>query len=286
MALSTRIKELSNAALSPLNVRVDSRTQDRLEEVRLGRLAESGHFDRPVFPAPPCFLACDADAMFQKLRRYEACFDVLADPAKNSVAYRFENDWFTSPDAEILYTLIREHRPRTVLEVGCGNSTRITRQAILDGELDCRIIAVDPQPRRDVAEIVDEFIQSPVENLSAATILSQLKSGDVLFIDSSHQVRTANDVVFLFLQVLPHLPAGVLIHVHDIFLPYDYPREWVVSDPREYAEQYIVQALLTFSSAFEVIWPGHYLQRTRSDFADHFPRMKGRSAQSLWLQKK
>ena len=97
-----------------------------------------------------------------------------------------------------------------------------------------------------------------------------LKCNDILFIDSSHQIRIGNDVVKLLLDIIPALKKGVLVHFHDIFLPYDYPRQWIIDNRWEWNEQYLVQAMLQGSVEFEVLWPGHFLQRTFPNFANLF----------------
>ena len=88
---------------------------------------------------------------------------------------------------------------------------------------------------------------------------------------------------FLFLNVLPRLRRGVLVHIHDIFLPFEYPEEWLVTKRWEWNEQYLVQALLQDSDSFIVIWPGYYLQRTMKEFSNHFPLRDERNASSIWL---
>ena len=128
--------------------------------------------------------------------------------------------------------------------------------------------------------------QQRVEELELSTLVALLQPGDFLFIDSSHEFTIGNDVVYLFLKLIPLLPAGVIIHVHDVFLPYDYPRAWIVDERKPWAEQYLVQALLWYSDCFEVLWAGHYLQRTRQDFAAHFPHATNIRAQSMWLRKR
>jgi hypothetical protein len=109
----------------------------------------------------------------------------------------------------------------------------------------------------------------------------------VLFIDSSHEIRPGNDVIRLFLNVVPRLHNGVVIHIHDIFLPFEYPQEWIVGNTLNvnWAEQYLVQALLQGSDHFEVLWPGHFLQRTLPKFSEHFQRETQGIATSLWLRK-
>jgi predicted O-methyltransferase YrrM len=285
MAITTKIKEVLNAALAQANLRIDSLSAERAEMARLEGLCAAGHFIQPVFPVLPSFEKSSARIVFENLPQHRARFEDLQNAGRNRVGYAFDNDYFSSPDTEVLYTLVRQLQPRQVVEVGSGNSTRITRQAIADGALATKLISIDPAPRREVAEFCDESFRERVEGSGALTRLRGLQAGDFLFIDSSHEVKTGNDVVFLLLNVLPQLPAGVVIHIHDIFLPFEYPENWVRDFRWGWTEQYLVQAMLAFSDAFETIWPGHYLQRTQPNFAQHFPHLNGRTAYSLWLRK-
>ena len=286
MALSTRLKLLANRVLRGLNLQLQSLTAERVELHRLGELDRRGHFSRPVFPLPQAIKVADHTAILAAVGQYTARFADFADPARNAVGYSFANPFYSSPDAELLYTLLREHRPRTVLEIGSGNSTMIARQAIIDAGTTTALIAIDPSPRAEIAQLVDMHYQQRVEELELSTLVALLQPGDFLFIDSSHEFTIGNDVVYLFLKLIPLLPAGVIIHVHDVFLPYDYPRAWIVDERKPWAEQYLVQALLWYSDCFEVLWAGHYLQRTRQDFAAHFPHATNIRAQSMWLRKR
>jgi predicted O-methyltransferase YrrM len=283
MAATTKIKALLNVGLAKANLRLESLTADRREQARLQALSAAGHFAKAVFPLLPGFENSSAQLVFDNLAQHRARFETFQEAARNDVGYAFTNDYFSSPDTEVLYTLVRLFQPGRVIEIGSGNSTRITRQAIKDGKLATRLTSIDPFPRREVADICDESFRERVESSGAQARLRALQSGDFLFIDSSHEVKTGNDVVYLLLNVLPALPAGVVIHIHDIFLPYDYPETW--AHEWRWNEQYLVQAMLAFGDVFEVIWPGHYLQRTRPDFAQHFPQLNGRPACSLWLRK-
>lgn len=283
MAITTDVKEWINTCLRPANLQLQTLTSVNRERSRLEEIKASGHFSRPVFPVPRNFESLESKVVFDNLASHRARFETFGDAAANDVGYSFANEYFSSPDAEVLYTLVRHFRPRTIVEVGSGNSTRINRQAIRDGGLETKLISIDPSPRRDVAEICDEVFRECVESGRTGEHLLRLQKDDILFIDASHAVKTRNDVVYLFLNILPLLPAGVLVHVHDIFLPYDYPERWVKEF--QWTEQYLVQAILAFGDAFSVLWPGHYLQRTRADFENYLPFSKGRPACSLWLRK-
>jgi hypothetical protein len=171
------------------------------------------------------------------------------------------------------------------VEVGSGNSTWLFRQAVIDGGLETEICSIDPHPRRAI-EASAKVIREPVENVAPDFFFETLHEGDFLFIDSSHEVRIGNDVLYLFLNILPRLPPGVVVHIHDIFLPFDYPRSWIIDDHRHrFGEQYLVQAMLADSGRYDVIWPGRYLQLTRGDFAEAFAcSVPLREATSLWLR--
>jgi hypothetical protein len=149
-------------------------------------------------------------------------------------------DYFTGLDAAALYALIRERRPSRYHEVGSGNSTLFAARAIRDGGLPTRILSVDPQPRADVEPVCDEVVRAPLEHADPGQVAA-LEPGDVLLVDSSHCALTNSDVVTFFLEVLPALPGGVLVGIHDVFLPDDYP--WWLSG-RCYSEQYLVAAWL------------------------------------------
>lgn len=201
------------------------------------------------------------------------------------MGYSYDNSYFSSPDAEVLYSIIRKYKPNQIVEIGCGNSTKISRQAILDGNLNTTLISVDPHPRLEIQEYSNHIYLNPVESLPNYHIFDDLRSGDILFIDSSHAIKTGGDVVFLFANILPRLCCGVIVHIHDIFLPYEYPRNWVIEEKFDFNEQYLVQCILSMGNAFEVLWPGYFLQKTKSDFETHFPNLQSRTSQSLWIRK-
>lgn len=159
------------------------------------------------------------------------------------------NGFFPGLDAVSLHSLLCIGRPRTFCEIGSGHSTRFARHAIRLHKLPTQIISIDPHPRAEVDAICDIVVRQPVEDLPPE-YFDSLESGDVLFIDSSHRSFTNSDVTAFYLDILPRLKAGVLIHIHDIFLPYDYPQEW--SD-RFYNEQYLLACvLLTRNPSYEI----------------------------------
>ena len=170
------------------------------------------------------------------------------------------NGWYNTPDAEIYAAMILDRQPRRIVEVGAGFSTRIARATASDAGLQTRITVVDPQPRTEIQNIADEVILKPVEKSGLTE--REWSSGDLLFVDSSHICRTRGDVPYLFCELIPRLPAGVLVHVHDIYLPFDYPNNL---DPRCYTEQYMLHALLSHAPRYRTLITSHWLSRTHPD---------------------
>ena len=126
------------------------------------------------------------------------------------------------------------------MEVGSGNTTKFVRRAISDHGLPTRIVSIDPHPRAEVDGICDEMIRQPLEDIDLA-IFSELGAGDMVFVDNSHRSFQNSDVTVVFLDVVPALAPGILLGIHDIFLPLDYPPEWA---QRFYNEQYLLAAFL------------------------------------------
>ena len=283
-ALSTSAKDWINRALARVQLRLETLTRSRLELERLAALQRSGHFAAPAFPVPAGMRSAAYRELLDEVDRHAARLEEIAAGRDNSVGYRFDNAYYSSPDAEVLYAAVRLWQPGRIFEVGCGNSTKLARLAIRDGGLATRITCIDPAPREDVAALADDLHALPVESAQARAVLAEIAPGDLLFIDSSHRVGAGNDVASLYLNVLPTLPPGTLVQIHDVFLPYDYPYDWLAKHRVDFTEQYLLQAMLTFGERFEVLWAGYYLQRTLPDFERHFARMAGRLAQSLWLR--
>lgn len=253
------------------------------EQSRLQAFEARGGLEGPVFallPGQDNFSTASLETAFQT---YQADLERLNTPHEGTTGYQRQNGYFESPDSEVLYLMVRSHAPGRVMEIGCGHSTRITRQAILDGNLDTRLDAIDPYPRKSVTHLVDTLTQSPLE-LTDLSVFEQLQPGDILFIDSSHQVRMSNDVAHLFCKVLPSLAPGVIIHVHDVFLPYEYPKRFFYDCP-SWGEQYVLHALLQ-GGGYEILWPGYYLQMARPEAAQALPFLKEGRAQSFWMRKR
>ncbi|WP_428676746.1 class I SAM-dependent methyltransferase [Reyranella sp.] len=208
--------------------------------------------------------------------------DARAD-ALESCKAMFEQSWFPSLDAAVAYALVRERKPRRIIEVGSGHSTRLLSKAVGGvGE----ILAIDPAPRADIADLPGVRVKSSTLQAAPDKVFDDLVQGDVLFIDSSHILMPGSDVDILLNRVLPRLPSGTLVHIHDIFLPFDYPAIW---GWRAYNEQQGVVPLLT-SGAFKPLFSSVWAERRMSDrlaasVVSRLPRPPDALPASLWLEK-
>lgn len=164
------------------------------------------------------------------------------------------NGFLPGLDSAALYAFLRSLAPARYFEIGSGNSTRFAARAIVDGQLATRVISIDPEPRAEINDLCDEVIRAPLEAVNPA-LWSGVHPGDVVFMDGSHRVFMNSDVVAFFLDVLPALPNGVLVGIHDIYLPYDYPVE--IAD-RYYSEQYVLAAWLLGGPSAEIVLPAHW----------------------------
>jgi hypothetical protein len=183
---------------------------------------------------------------------------LAAIPAKSSdpACPRWGNRAFPPLDAATLYGLIALRRPRLYVEVGSGESTRFARRAIADFGLATRIVSIDPEPQVEIDALCDEVIRARFEEVPL-DLFAELRAGDLVFHDGSHRVFQNSDTVVTFLDVLPALPPGVALGVHDIYLPWDYPPEWA---KRYYSEQYLLAAwLLADCPWLRVLLPNHFL---------------------------
>jgi hypothetical protein len=200
-------------------------------------------------------------------------------------APRWSQDWFPRLDGAAAYTVVRRARPARIVEVGSGHSTRFFARAVADGEMNTLITAIDPAPRARLDGLDIRMIKKTLE-LAGEQPFVDLDEGDILSIDSSHVLMPGTDVDVLLNRVLPNLPAGVLVHLHDIFLPDDYPEEWAW---RGYNEQLGVAALL-LGGEWQVLWSSRYVASRLSakvsrTVIGRLVLPEGAFESSLWLEK-
>jgi hypothetical protein len=233
--------------------------------------------------------AVQLDLLRSQFPRFRAEYNQFpAEPTGEPGRFHFNNGLFDGTDALVAYCMIRHFQPRLIIEVGSGFSSLVAAEAIAKNRKS-ELICIEPFPpdflRKGVRGL-HALIEKKVEDIDLK-FFSQLHSGDVLFIDSSHTVKIGGDVNYLFLEVLPRLNPGVIVHVHDIFFPFDYRRDWVMDELRFWTEQYLLQAFLTFNSEFEVLMANHYLAHYYlEDFKRTFPHSPWWSGGSFWMRRK
>ena len=219
-------------------------------------------------------------------------------PTKNPFDFYTENNTFSYGCAASLYSIIRYYKPKRIIEIGSGNSSLIFSSALSRNQEEgvySQYIIIDPYPSptietgfSNLAKVIKERVE-----LTAFDCFEELEANDILFIDSGHTVRTGGDVNFLFLEVLPRLAPGVIVHVHDISLPYEYPEVYFTNPSFRmfWTEAYLLQAFLAFNSEFEVMLALGYLMKDKmSDFRKAFPRydpdIHKAISGSFWIRRK
>lgn len=203
-------------------------------------------------------------------------------------------DNFRSADAEILYCMIRKMKPRRIIEIGSGFTTLLSAQALemnrKQDSIESELTAIEPFPDPEMKPsltAVARLIERPVQQVPLAEF-EALVAGDILFIDSSHVVAIGSDVLYEILEILPRLKKGVIVHFHDIFLPEEYPRTWVLRDYKFWSEQYLLQAFLALNESFEVLWAGSHMHLAHpKELETAFPSYKPRAAWpgSFWVRR-
>jgi predicted O-methyltransferase YrrM len=215
------------------------------------------------------------------------------DAVDGSPEYFGRNDMYPPLDAWILEGFMRHYRPARVIEVGCGFSTlvsaRVNREYF---ESQIRLTCIEPYPRPFLTEgsgiagvgdvIVQKIQDVPLE------LFESLKRNDILFIDTSHTVKTGGDVTWIFHEILPRLAPGVIVHIHDFYLPGEYPEPWVL-DGWGWNETYLAQSFLMLNDVFEILWATIYMMINHlDDIRSAFPdlrRCEKTGGASLWIRR-
>jgi hypothetical protein len=181
----------------------------------------------------------------------------VPDSCQNELDFFWDNVYFPSGDARTLYAMLAYLNPSKMIEVGVGNSTKMARKSIGDFSLRTKIISIDPTPRANINGITDVHLQESVTDVDLK-LFDTLRAGDILFIDGSHVSHCGTDVPHYSLNILPRLKSGVYVHIHDIFLPWEYYEDFRI---RHYNEQHVVGAFVSCSACWEIVFPVHYMNR-------------------------
>jgi predicted O-methyltransferase YrrM len=245
-------------------------------------------------PLPGIALGLDDQVRFleEELGPFMREFRPPAHPTEDPAEFFLANGSYEAVDAEILYAIVRAVKPTRMIEIGSGYSTLVAARACATNATEgspTELVAVEPHPR--------DFLLAPVEGLarlerrSATEIpiesFESLAAGDILFVDTTHVVKTGGEVNRIVLDVLPRLQPGVLVHFHDIFLPWDYPREWLERLGYFWTEQYLLQAFLCLNPDFEVVLAAHHLVRSARDrVAEQVPSLGPRTRPgAFWIRR-
>jgi len=211
--------------------------------------------------------------------------------ARTAAEYGWNNGSYEAVDAHILYGVIRQLRPHRVLELGSGRSTLVTAEACRQNALEgspIDFVAADPVPQPFLTpepQGMSRFVPVGARRLDPR-LFTQLGTGDVLFVDTTHTVKVGSEVNYLILDVLPTLSAGVRVHFHDIFLPYEYPREWITEYGYYWSEQYLLQAFLAENPQWRISCATYALsQRFPDRLTAVVPEAPLVRPSSLWIER-
>lgn len=197
----------------------------------------------------------------QALQLKDFFLSIQANESAASTAPVWNNQFFPGLDMVMLYTILSSAKPKKYLEIGSGTSTKLAAKAKAEQQLSFSITCIDPHPRKEITEVADQWLNIPLQR-APLSLFEQLEENDVLFFDGSHLVHANSDVQWFFMEVLPVLKKGVLVQVHDIYLPYDYPQNMC---NRFYAEQYMLAtALLVNPGKFDMIAPAFYVSEDKT----------------------
>lgn len=212
---------------------------------------------------------------------------------------KYQNEYKPHPqgglsqvDAFILYAMIRTKKPKLFIEIGSGESTKISLKALEINEKEgaqCKFKAIEPYPLRYLKEIKNvnfQLIEKKVQDVD----LSTFGNVDILFIDSSHVAKIGSDVIYEILHIIPRLKVGALIHWHDIMIPSDYPRIWIESGEMFWNESYMVHAFMLNNECFKVTWASKYMQIHYPDllqdtFSYFSPNDPDQQLSSFWIER-
>jgi hypothetical protein len=274
---------------------------------RAGVTVVANHYHEPTYSAEHIFRDPDApralvgidwnlDGQKQLLAQFDYgnALRTLEGRRCGGRTFHYSNGYCGPGDAEALYCMIRHFKPRQIVEVGCGQSTIVSHLAIADAVAadsgySCRQICYEPYENPWLESLGVEVKRELIEKSDLA-LFKSLSAGDIVFIDSSHALRPMGDVEFEFLHILPNLPKGVIVQVHDIFSPRDYPAQWLNVERRFWNEQYLLEAFLSFNDEFEIVCSlNHLMHLGLSEFKRAFPILAERGPDpfvgSFWFRR-
>lgn len=246
-------------------------------------------------PVEPADIRWDIEHQMGVVREISNFLDELRDVPqgpRDPPVYCWNNPFFNNADALVHYGLVRSRRPRRVVEVGCGWSSFLLARALERNEKDggprTQVVQIEPYPSPDVLRGLPAHwsLHRTILQRAPFSVFDELSENDILFYDGSHCGKTASDVNWFFFRVLPRLRSGVLIHVHDIFFPNDYPWDWIFGRGQSWNEQYVLQAFLMNNEAYRVeICNSYLVQKRRAELRALYGGLQPEHGASLWMKK-
>lgn len=238
-------------------------------------------------------IALNEIAQLKLLDEIKKYYDEISfkDIKSDGLRYYFNNDFYSYSDAIFLYSIIRHFKPNKIIEIGSGFSSAVmldTNELFFKSRIKCCFIDPDPERLFSILTETDKRnheIMSCIVQTVGLNVFRQLKENDILFVDSSHVLKTGSDLNYIVFEILPSLNAGVLIHFHDIHYPFEYPFEWVM-EGRAFNETYALRAFLQYNSQFEIALFNTFLEYHHEDwFKKNMPLCLKNRGGSLWLRK-
>jgi predicted O-methyltransferase YrrM len=234
----------------------------------------------------------NVSGQLELLGEFSAYYDEIpfAAEKKEGLRYRFENSFYSYTDGIMLYSMIRHFTPKRIVEIGSGYSSALmmdTNERFFDGRI--RLTFVEPYPERLYSLMSEKdkaaatVLEKPVQEIDPAHF-SALEPGDILFIDSSHVAKCGSDVNYIFFEIFPLLQKGVLIHFHDIFYPFEYPKEWVFNG-WGWNEDYFLKAFLMYNDQFAIRLFSHYLHLHHREAFAGMPLTYRNTGGNFWMEK-
>jgi hypothetical protein len=240
---------------------------------------------------PPAGVVFDPGAMKAMMKRLAAHHSLFPFHKDRGGANRFyyDNPFFGCHDASVYFSMLLEFRPKRVVEMGSGFSSRLlldTSERFFESEIEITLI----DPARGTFDDLRPTAWARMLNCrvqdTPVDLFEQLEANDILFVDSSHVGKTGSDVNYYLFRILPHLKPGVLIHIHDIFWPFEYLADWVLADKRSWNEAYLVHAFLQYNDAFRILyWNNYAFHFMGADLSEAMPLCLENEGGSLWIRK-
>lgn len=228
--------------------------------------------------------------LVQQFTKYYAVLAFKSAKQEN-LRYQFENESYSYTDGIILYSMIRHFEPKRIIEIGSGYSSMVmldTNELFFDYQIN--LIFIEPYPEKVYFLMKEDdrkqtkVIEGEVQ-LIPLDVFEKLEAGDILFVDSTHVSKTGSDVNYILFEILPVLKRGVLMHFHDVFYPFEYPKEWVFQG-RNWSEDYILKAFLMYNDKFEIKLFSEYLHKHHKNLFEGIPLCYKNTGGNLWIEKK